>query len=515
MLFLQTQFMFNILHMFYKSLMQIALTALYLASVSNQDVLSRPNEFNRTEKVKIDIEINGISDTNVILAHYLNKSIYPDDTIILNSNGQGTFRAKKPYHQGMYIIYLPKGSYFEFIMGEDQEFSMKTDTINFVDKMEIKGSDENLIFFDFQRYMISKKDDLRKYQDILRDGDAVAKKDAREKLEQLARERKEKIQQISAQNPGLFVSTFLKGTLEIEMPEPPKKINGEIDSAAEYQYYKAHYFDNFNPSDGRLLYTPLYEDKVMFYLQKVILQIPDTLIKEIDNLMEGAMSDSSLFRYLLITLFNHYGNSNIMGFDAIQVHLADKYYLKHAWWTDKKFLSELEERVKILKPLTLGNVAPDVELLAVPANHFSAAENDTSLKKYPHIGELFHVSQIKADFIVLFFWEATCSHCKTVVPEMYKIYKEQLENDGVKVIAISTLSGEDGKMKWIDFVNKNRTYDWINAWNPYDYQYKILYDIRSTPQIFILDKDKKIIGKRIGAEQVPDLIDAYKKQLKD
>ena len=31
-------------------------------------------------------------------------------------------------------------------------------------------------------------------------------------------------------------------------------------------------------------------------------------------------------------------------------------------------------------------------------------------------------------------------------------------------------------------------------------------DIQSTPQIYILDKDKKIIAKRIGAEQVEDFI---------
>ena len=95
---------------------------------------------------------------------------------------------------------------------------------------------------------------------------------------------------------------------------------------------------------------------------------------------------------------------------------------------------------------------------------------------------------------------------------MYEIYKEKLEPEGIKVVAISTLFGEEGKIKWIDFVNKYQLYDWMNAWNTYDYQYKVKYDIRSTPQIFVLDKNKKIIGKRIAAEQVYELIQAYKKQ---
>ena len=95
---------------------------------------------------------------------------------------------------------------------------------------------------------------------------------------------------------------------------------------------------------------------------------------------------------------------------------------------------------------------------------------------------------------------------------MYSIFKEQLEPKGIKVLAVSTLFGEDGKAEWVDFVNKHELYDWMNAWNPYDYQYKIIYDVRTTPQIFVLNREKKIIGKRISPEQVPELIDAYIKQ---
>ena len=461
---------------------------------------------------KIRVKIIGLADTSIILAHYLNKSIYPDDTTELNSKGEGEFELKKPLHEGMYIIYFPSGSYFEFIVGKDQDFSITTDTTDFIANAIIEGSEENILFFDFQKYMLSRRDEIKGITDILKNSDNEAnKKAARKRLDELNKEREDKINAIVTQHPDLFVATFLKSTMDIKVPEPPKDTSGKIDSLWQYLYYKKHYFDNFDPSDGRLLFTPLYEEKIKYYLDKVLPQIPDTLIKEIDTLLVRAKSDSTLFRYLLITLFNTYGNSNIMGFDAIQVHLAEEYYLKYAWWSDEKFLKELKERVEILDPLLLGKVAPDVELLLVPSDHFKAAANDTALKKYPHVGKLVKLHEIPADYLVLLFWEATCSHCKKAVPEMYSIYKEQLESMGVKVLAISTLFGEDGKEKWIDFVNNHELYDWINAWNPYDYQYKVVYDIRSTPQIYVLDKDKKIIGKRIGPEQVPELIKAYKK----
>jgi thiol-disulfide isomerase/thioredoxin len=261
-----------------------------------------------------------------------------------------------------------------------------------------------------------------------------------------------------------------------------------------------------------MLRTPLYEDKLIFYMDNVVPQIPDTLIKEVDYIIEKCRSDSMLFKFCLITLFNKYGKSNIMGMDAVQVHIADKYYITDAWWSDEKFINELKERVAILKPLVLGKIAPDFQFLNVPTDHFKAAENDTALKRYPHAGILTSLSKISADFIVLLFWEANCSHCKKSVPEMYKIYKENLEAMGVKVISVSVLFGEDGKEKWVNFVNDHTLYDWINAWNPYDYQFKITYDVRTTPQIFILNKKKEIIGKRIGPEDVTGLIEAYKKQ---
>ena len=76
---------------------------------------------------------------------------------------------------------------------------------------------------------------------------------------------------------------------------------------------------------------------------------------------------------------------------------------------------------------------------------------------------------------------------------------------------MSTLFGEEGKVKWVNFVNEHGLYDWINAWNPYSYDFKLKYDVISTPQIFILDENKQIVAKRIGPEQVEEIIKALMK----
>ena len=462
---------------------------------------------------KIDLKISGISDTTVILGHYLNKSMYADDTIRLDKDGNGVFKGKKALPEGLYIIFVSSSKYFEIIMGKDQDFSIETDTADFINNLKVKGSADNQIFADFRKFMLSLRPEMDSLQKDFQKASSQKDKDKiREKIKNLDTQRKQKIKEIYTKNPDLFISVFLKATLEVDVPEPPKNADGKVDSTWQYWYYRNHFFDNFDPADVRLLYTPMYEDKIMEYLDKVIPQIPDTLNNAVDYLINKSKSDSVLFRYMVITLFNHYGKSNIMGMDAVQVHIAEKYYLTQSWWNDKKFLDDLRERVKILEPLLLGKTAPDVELRMVPTEHFIAAAADTGLKRYPHAGSFFHISDVKADYVVLVFWEATCSHCKKAVPELYRIYKQSLEPMGVKVIAVSTLFGIDGKEKWVDFVNEHKLYDWINAWNPYDADFKTIYDVRSTPQIYVLNQDKKIIGKHLGPEDVLGLIQAYQKQ---
>lgn len=455
----------------------------------------------------IRIKINGLIEKPVILGHYLSKSMYPDDTTMLDNKGSGAFTGNKKLPGGMYLMYLPNSRYFEIIIGEDQTFSLEVDTTDFLKSLTIKGSEENQVFLDFQKFMGTLRKQADSLSMLLKGKDQKNKTDIAAQLKAINDIRIARINTIKKEHPDLFVADFLMATLDIPVPDPPKDESGKVkDSTWQYYYYRNHYFDNFKLADPRLLRTPLYEDKIMTYLTKVVPQVPDSLIPEIDLLIEKSRPDSNVFRYMLITLFNYYGKSNIMGMDAVQVHIAEKYYLPESWWSDAKFLAELKDRTEKTKPLLIGKVAPEIELMSVPADHFRAAATDTALRKYPHVGSRFTLSQVKSKYLVLVFWEADCGHCQVAIPELYKIYQKSLQPLGVTVIAINTLFGEDGKVKWVNFINDHALYGWINAWNPYSYDFKLKYDILSTPQIFILDENKKILAKRIGPEQVEEIL---------
>lgn len=457
---------------------------------------------------RIKVTIPSLADSTVILAHHFSKSIFPDDTIRLNRKGKGVFEGKKTLSHGLYVVFIPsKGKYFDVIIGDDQQFALKTDTANFMELMSVKGSVENELFYMYQRHLTVKRNEARKLSEQLKAAKTEAeKKEPSEKLKQMDGEMKAYIQKLLDEVPGSFLSKFVTALKEIEVPDPPKDDQGNvIDKNFQYQYYKSHYFDNMPVSDPDFLRTPFFENKILTYLDKVAPQVPDSLNNEVDRIIEQSRTTPELFRFMLVSLFNHYAQSQIMGQDAVLIHLAEKYYIPEATWSDSVFIDKLKKQVKTQSPLLIGKKAPDVELVQIPDEHFMEAAEDTSVRKNVYVGNFFKLSQISAKYTILFFWEADCGHCKKATPQLHEVYN-RLKDKGVQVVAVHQLFGVDGKVKWIDFVNEHKLYGWVNAWNPYDYSFKEAYDITSTPVLFVLDSDMKIIAKRLGPEQAEELI---------
>lgn len=474
-----------------------------------------PADLLHSQELKIDVHIDGLSDTTIMLGYHMGESLIPQDTVMADSKGRATFTNPVKLPGGLYFIYIPSEQKIaDFLLDKDQVFSIHSDLKNLNENMNVKGNPVNEKFIDYQQALAKKRIQAKHLQKAVNDAESQAlKQEAREKLTSLNKEVQTFMRNQAEDNQDNFFGTFIKATREIDVPEPPRDEQGNVkDSAFQYKYYRNHYFDNFDVSDPRLLRTPFYEKKVLSYLEKVIPQVPDTIIHEIDRLIAKTRGNDELFRVMLVTLFNHYAKSNIMGFDAIYIHLAEEYYIPEATWSDSSFIADLKDRVERTKPTLIGNKAPDIELLGIPQQHFITAASDTAAKKDPHAGGFFNLHDVQAKYLVLAFWETDCGHCKKEIPDLYKLYTEELRNKGVKVLAVHMLGGVEGKEKWIDFVNKHELYDWINAWNPYDYKYKVDYDLYSTPVVFLMDHEKKIIAKRVSVDQLKDIIEMHEKQ---
>lgn len=86
--------------------------------------------------------------------------------------------------------------------------------------------------------------------------------------------------------------------------------------------------------------------------------------------------------------------------------------------------------------------------------------------------------------------------------EFYDKYKSK----GFEIMAVNI---ESKREPWIKFIEEHKL-NWINVSNAdHWYNLKDTYDVYSTPVVYILDANKKIIAKRIGAEQLADFAERF------
>ena len=269
-----------------------------------------------------------------------------------------------------------------------------------------------------------------------------------------------------------------------------------------------------------MLRTEQYEDKMFEFLTRVIPQQTDTINAELDKMFARARDNDAIFRYLLVTIFNHfYGSQDIVrGLvvpENVWVHIAENWYIPYAHWSTEEFTENLKSEVAKRKPNLIGNKAPPMEMLMVlPPEHFRAAAMDTAIKYDYHAGRM--VDDFRRDnefrnskFTVLYFWDFTCGHCRTGIQSLFNVWEEN-NNKGLQVITVQlVLTQRQDKGRWIDFVNENNLFGqgWFNAWSPYDHKFRDYYNTSVVPVMYLLDENFDIILRNIVAEHVKDFFD--------
>ena len=464
----------------------------------------------------IRVKFPQLANKSIILAHYLGKGGYPDDTVKLDNKGTAVFKGPKPLPAGIYFLLLPSRVPMEFLVGEEQSISLEADTINLLESQVVKGSKETSAFLEFQRYGVKIQQATKQLNDRYKKASAAGKDSIHKESESLVQKEKEfKEKLLKGFPPNSFLAVLLKSFENVNVPDFPRDASGKVtDSTFKYRYYKNHFFDNYDYADARLLRTPLYEQKIKDYLEKMVVLDFDSINLEIDRFLDRTKNNDEIFRYLLSTFFNYYGQkgNEMVGMDGVWVHIAEKYYIPYATWASKAFIETVKKDVIKLKPTLLGQKAPNVTLVELPSDHFMVARTDTALKSNPFLGNYLTINQIKAKLLVIVFWEADCGHCQKAMPIIYETY-QKLKDKGVAVLAVHSISSVPGKRKWIDYINEHGMYDWINTWSPYSNDYRELYNLNSFPSIFILDEDKRIVSKHIGAERLEEIIQLEMKKL--
>lgn len=452
----------------------------------------------------IKITVNKMPGKNIILAHYFEGKVYATDTAKLDGTGSGVFkRSDKKLGKGMYLLLFSPSNYFDLLIGDNQNFSIKTDTLNILESITIEGAPENIAFLDFQKFMTSQNQKTKKIREAYDKEPNKENSDIKKKytaqFEVADQEVRAYIGNLGKQYPGSALATFATFTLSPvlpdfskEVPEGTKDRDMEIQKRA-YYYNKAHYWDYTNFSDSTLIRTPIFKNKLDEYFNNMILMHPDSVYRESVNVIEKSRKSKAMFRYMVSYCFNFSLESKIMGMDEAFVKIAKKYYVsKQVDWVDKENMKKIEEEVIKLQYNLIGQKSQELKLPTMEGGWVSLHET-------------------KAPFTLLLFWESDCGHCKKQVPQVKHDLLDKFKPYGLKVFAVHTQNDKD---KWEKFVAEHDLFDFINCWDPHNQtNYRVYYNVFSTPIMYLLDKDKKIIAKKLDIEQLADMLKReYKKQ---
>jgi len=220
------------------------------------------------------------------------------------------------------------------------------------------------------------------------------------------------------------------------------------------QAQNAHFWDGIETFDGPTDENPILAAQIDFYFDKLVAPLPDSITLEINRLVERTENNLDLRDFILWHLLEKYQHPEYMSQDQVFVWLYDQYFsqleIKDLNETNLTLIREKAER---LRRLALFNPAPEIK--------FEGAD----------------LQSVENDYTVVFFYDHDCDLCHQEMRDLDSVCALHPEITALKIDMNDDAEG------------LNELYD--------------LYDIEITPLIYVLDRDKRIIAKKIRSRQIP------------
>jgi hypothetical protein len=445
----------------------------------------------------IHISLKPFTHAKIYLGFHYGKVKAVADSVILDGNSAGVFKGKDKLPGGIYFIVSPrKEILFELLIDQQQQFSISADSTRLPASIVFTGSPENKSFLDYTAFMNSHGKELTNLQTAL--GQAKTKNDSsviKEKIKKVNEEVKTERDEMQNKNPNSLLATLLRALKDPVVPSIPTLPNGRPDSLFAYRYYKDHYWDNISFTDDRLIRTPIFEPKLDRYYKDLVSPEPDSIDREIDHMLLFSRTNKDMFKFLLVYFTQKYINPEFMGQDAVFIHIFEKYInTGQADFFTEKYRKFVDDRAYSIMANLIGQPAANLEM------------TDSS-------GKTRSLYEIPSNFVVVCFWDPTCSHCKETIPKLDSMFQAKWKYQGVQIYAVMVDGGQDN---WRDFIRTHNLGDWINVYQTTAQHdavtaagrpdYRQLYDVYQTPVLYLLDKEKRIVAKKLTYQQVDEVI---------
>lgn len=446
---------------------------------------------------KIECEIEDLTDgLKIQLGYHSGETKRLQDTAFVKNN-KFVFTRENKLPRGVYLVIIPEKGYFDIIVGDDQHFSLTAKSDDFVNTMKFKGTDENSDFYSLLRKSQPLK--VKIQQKSNKFGSDSCSKEMTSSCEVLKTEvlqLKEKVKEIEtnyiSKHPSYLSSKMINVLHEVFVPEFKEVKEEDKRKEKRYYYYKKHFLDHVDFTEPGLVRSPVLLGKVDQYFDQVVQKSCDSTNADIDRILSKA-DTKQMYQTLLIHLATKYQKSKIMCFDCVKLNIFKNHYLKDARvdWISEDQKKSIQEDVWKTEHNQCGEKA------------YPLSMKDTN-------GVLHDLYKVDANYTIVYFYSSTCGHCKKATPKLRKMYDKIKDKYKVEVFAVAI----DREREEFDKFVKKGQYTWINLIDTKNEftKYRTAYNVFSTPTIYILDKEKKIIAKKLDVEALEDFIVKYDEQ---
>lgn len=430
---------------------------------------------------KISGTIPGLINKEVYLLKMVAENRAIIDSASTGTTGSFVFELPINFPIGQYAIVTGPNQLIELLYNnEDIRFVSTGAKAN--DQVQIVESIENKIYYDYlyTKGMTLYKTDLLGpllqnypvndpfYQQVIKQFNLL-----KENLDI-------RVETLVEQNPETFAAQVIQ-TDKPFLPDP------SLNAKQQSVFLRTHYFDETNFTDTLLTRTNILSSKIVGYLSlfqesnMTKEELEDNLLIALDTVLIKAAANQQVYEYVIDFLIN--------GFQAIGFEKGLEFVAKHnqlgQFCVNTERKKDLENKIELINRLAIGQTAPDFETI--------------DLK-----GKMVRLNDIGAEKTVLIFWASWCPHCDEILPEINKLYNPKNKRE-FEIVAVSI---DESRNEVDAAVEKNGYSSWVNIAELQGWDGRIVeeYGISATPTIFILDKNKTIIGKPGNIDELKEML---------
>lgn len=450
-------------------------------------------------------QITGLAEGDTIyLANYYGNKMYYADTAVVGVQGQFEYPAPAPDKGGKYGLVLPENGFVEMVL-TGGPVTLSADLSDLPSSVEVEEGLDTQLFYEYLDFIQDMREKRAPIDSKAQDSTITEAEMAKLKGDMAVLNLQVVAEQdrIQEEYGHTLFAKMIKMVREPDVPDAP------MDAANPqlWRYYKFRdmFWDRVDFSDGRLVRDPALHNLLEQYWNSVMPQVPDTALVGVNGLIARATQDPDMFKYFVHFFTFSAEKSQVMCMDKVFVDLVDRYYSSgQADWLNEEQLKKVTDRAEDLRYSLCGNRIPNIIL------------PDTTQQNWVSLYD------VEAEYTLVSIWESTCGHCKKEMPKLQALY-EEWHPKGLEIYAI----GNDFEPEpWLKFLREKEISDWIHVSdNPLinaadsatalimagtttlqSLNFRTTFDVYATPKMFLLDKDKRVIAKQVGAEQIGEIL---------